>query len=158
MLPKDRLVCGFVRPTTVGAMFKTWPLHVTIVPWFRLTDATDSIIRSLTEALTPIRPFIVTANAETMMGPRHDRPVVLIAEPTPLQDIEQRVRTYFHKKRALLVDETTKKQRSFRPHVTVQKEDRLQTGDSFAVDSIYIVEQKGDYKQVVGEVALHPHE
>jgi 2'-5' RNA ligase len=158
MLPDDRLVCGFIRPIAVGDSFQTWPLHITVVPWFRLPDLTVSIVVGLTEALTPIAPFRATATAEALMGPRHNRPVALLAEPTPFQDIEQRVRNYLHKKRAWLVDETTKIQRPFRPHVTVQQIDQLLIGDSFATDSIYIVEQKGDYKQVVGEIKLHPHE
>ena len=158
MLPGDRLVCSFVRPIAVGDTFQTWPLHVTVVPWFRLADPTDRITHGLTEALKTIPPFIAVTDAETLMGPKHNRPVMLVSEPTPFRDIEQRTRNYLHKKRAWLVDETTKKPRSFRPHVTVQALDRLHTRDTFTTSSIFIVEQKGDYKQVVGEVILQPYE
>lgn len=158
MLPDDRLVCAFVRPRAVGDTFRTWPLHVTIVPWFRLPVVTDRLVDGLAEAMKPISAFTSTAVAETMLGPRHNRPALLLAEPTPFRDIEERVRTYFHKKRAWLVDETTKKPRSFRPHVTLQKDDRLVSGHQFMTDRLYIVEQKGDYKQVVGEVRLELYE
>src|SRR6185437_16249370 len=108
MVPGDRLICAFVQPLAVGNTFPHWPLHVTVVPWFRLGDHTDQIVRWLTEALHPIAPFTATADKQTMLGPRQNRPAMLLHKPTPFQVIEQRVRTYFHKKRAWLVDETTK--------------------------------------------------
>lgn len=135
-----------------------WPLHVTIIPWFRLSDSTELITRGLAQAYKPIAPFMAVAEAEAMMGPKRNQPVVLLAGPTPFRDIEQRTRTYLHKKRAWLVDETTKRQRPFRPHVTNQLQDRLYPGDAFKTDNIYMVEQEGGHKQVVGEITLHPHE
>lgn len=158
MLPDDRLVCVFIQPKAVGDTFSTWPLHVTIVPWFRLPVATNDIVVGLAEALKPIPAFRSTTAAETMMGPHHNRPALLLAEPTPFHDIERRVRNYLHKKRAWLVDETTKKSRSFRPHVTLQKDDRLARGDQFMTNRLCVVVQKGGYKQVVGEVILEAYE
>jgi len=44
MLPGDRLICAFVSERKVGATFRLWPLHVTIVPWFRLNAATRLVV------------------------------------------------------------------------------------------------------------------
>ena len=154
MVPGDRLICAFVRPLELGDTFPQWPLHVTIVPWFRLQDHTDHIVQGLTEALYQIAPFTATADAPVMMGPRRNRPATLLAKPTPFQVIEQRVRTYFHKKRAWLVDETTKIRRPYRPHVTFQGNERLQSGETFACDRLYVIEQFGEKKAVVGEIIL----
>lgn len=152
MLPGDRLVCAFVRLIHVGYTFQQWPLHVTVVPWFRLPDSTEHIAASLTVALTSVAPFEATAAEQTMLGPRRNRPALLLHEPTPFHDVEQHVRAYFHKKRAWLVDETTKQRRSYRPHVTVQKDDRLTVGDRFTCDRVYLVAQMGGIKTVVGEI------
>lgn len=154
MAPGDRLVCAFVRPLELGDTFPQWPLHVTIVPWFRLQDHTDHIVQGLTEALHPITPFTVTADAPILLGPRRNRPAILLRKPTPFQVIEQRVRTYFHKKRAWLVDETTKIRRGYRPHVTFQQNEQLQPGETFTCDRLYVIEQFGDKKAVVGEIIL----
>lgn len=89
-----------------------------------------------------------------MFGPHHNRPATLLSSSTPFTSIEQRVRNYFHKKRAWLVDETTKIRREFRPHVTAQKTGRLREGDTFVCDRLYIVEQKGGFKEIVGEILL----
>lgn len=152
MLPGDRLICAFVEKQPVGLQFKQWPLHVTIVPWFRLDEPSEVIAQGLERALAAIRPFELVAEGTAQFGPRGGRPVSLLRSSTEIVQIEEKVRTYFHKKRAWLVDETTKKRYSFRPHVTVQGDVRLQDGDTFSCDRLYIVQQKGDYKEITNEV------
>jgi 2'-5' RNA ligase len=153
MLPGDRLVCAFVEPAMLGEEFKTWKLHITIVPWFRLEDRSENIASGLQEALKPLRPFEVTVRGKTLFGPKKNRPAHLV-EPGCFPEIETKVRHFFHKKRAWLVDETTKKPRQFRPHVTLQKSAQIKEDDTISCKSIYIVEQKGDYKVITAEVNL----
>jgi len=154
MLPGDRLICAFVEPQMVGARFKAWLLHVTIVPWFRLADSSDVIAEGLKKALGTVQSFEAIADGGAMLGPNKNRPVQLLQQPTPFTDIEAKVRVYLHKKRAWLVDETTKRHRTFLPHVTDQHELGLRSGDRFWCERIYIVEQKGGYKEVVAGVNL----
>jgi len=153
MLPGDRLVCAFVEPPAAGTEFSDWPLHVTIMPWFRLDASAQQLAAGLKQALTSIKPFESKAGELVKMGPRK-RPARLLQLPTPFTEIEVRVRNYFHKKRAWLVDETTKKPRQYRPHVTFQKAAELGEGKSFHVSRLYIVEQKGDYKVITAEISL----
>jgi 2'-5' RNA ligase len=152
MLPGDRLICAFVNPQSVGTSFSKWLLHVTIVPWFRLDTAPEQIAAGLQKALVTIEPFEVTAVGEALFGPRKNRPALVLNEDSPFADIEAKVRQYLHKKRAWLVDETTKRPRQFRPHVTLQADSKLQVGETFRCSKLYIVEQKGDYKQIVSEI------
>lgn len=154
MLPGDRLVCAFVEPQETGNQFTRWILHVTVVPWFRSQDSSESIALGLTKALVSIKPFEVLIDEEAWFGPKKNRKAHLVKTPSPLSDIEARVRNYFHKKRAWLVDETTKRSRRFRPHVTVQNNSSLKIGDRFNIGKLYIVEQKGNYKEIVAEVPL----
>lgn len=153
MLPGDRLVCAFVEPVA-ARQFKQWPLHVTIVPWFRLSDGSSVIAAGLKLALKTIKPFEVVGDGETMFGPSKNRLVRLLAPSQPLNTAEAKVRGYLHKKRAWLVDETTKKHYDFRPHVTAQAGSSLSKGDKFVIDRLYIVEQKGEFKEVASEVVL----
>jgi len=155
MLPGDRLVCAFVENQPVGTQFKTWLLHVTIVPWFRLDEAADVLAQGLERAMYDTPPFTVTTDGEAQFGPRKNRPVRLLLPTEQLEQIEAKTRNYLHKKRAFLIDETTKKPYSFRPHVTAQSGFLLPENASFLVDRLYIVEQKGDYKEIVSEIKLH---
>lgn len=154
MLPGDRLVCAFVEPQSIGTRFRTWLLHVTIVPWFRLDETAATIAEGLAEALTNVGPFEAIGAGEAHFGPRKNRPVRLLEPSAPLMRSEAKVRSYLHKKRAWLVDETTKRHYGFRPHVTAQDDLLLPVGTSFEIAQLYIVEQKGDYKEIVAEVRL----
>jgi hypothetical protein len=154
MLPGDRLICAFVDPVSVGKTFSNWLLHVTIVPWFRLDDSSDQIARGLQTALSPIPQFQVKVGEEVRLGPKKNRPAHLVEEGL-FPDIEKRIRNYLHKKQAWLVDETTKRKQQFRPHVTFQGDNHVKTGDVLVFDAVYIVEQRGSYKEVVAAIPLH---
>lgn len=154
MTEGDRLICAFVEKPELHQQFAKWLLHVTVVPWFRLPDSSETIARGLAEALSTITSFEAVGDGEAQLGPHHDRPARWLAQPTPFMEIEQKVRTYLHKKRAWLVDETTKEKHDYHPHVTAQKDVGLGEGEAFLVDTIYVVEQKGEYKEVVAEVKL----
>lgn len=154
MLPGDRLICAFVEQQTVHSALKRWPLHVTIVPWFRLDDASERLAQGLTRALKEVSPFETVMDGAAFFGIKKNRPVRLIAQPTPFSHIEAKARTYLHKKRALLIDETTKRRVAYRPHVTNQGMMGLSEGATFWCERIYIVEQRGDYKEIVSDVTL----
>jgi hypothetical protein len=152
MRPGDRLVCAFIEPHGLGTKFTEWFLHVTIVPWFRLDDESKQVAAGLGAALTPVEPFEARIIGETKMGPRKRSAHLL--ESASFEEVERRVRAYFHKKRAWLVDETTKKPRQFRPHVTFQGETHLNKDDVIFCDRLYIVEQQGGHKEITGVVEL----
>ena len=152
MRPGDRLVCAFVDQLDKDDQFIDWPLHVTIVPWFRIDISSDKLAGELADSLCDFKSFQVVIGDETKFG--HDKTVNLVAQPTPLLEIEERVRTAIKRHAAWLVDETTKRQREYRPHVTAQKHARLYRGDTLICDTFYIVEQMGDYKKVVAKVDL----
>lgn len=154
MMPGDRLVCAFVNPQKVGKQFSKWPLHVTIVPWFRLKDNSEQVAEGLAKATAPIRPFMVSVVGKAEFGPKRNRPAHLL-EPAEFLELERRVRNYLHQKRAWLVDETTKKPRLFVPHVTFQDGEHLTESSQLFCDRLFIVEQKGEYKELVGEVTLN---
>lgn len=154
MLPGDRLICAFMGSQTVGLQFSAWLLHVTIVPWFRVDETSGVIVRNLQTELQYVVPFMAITDGEALFGPQKSRPVRLLQPVAPFRTLEQKVRGYLHEKRAWLVDETAKRPREFAPHVTDQADARLHESDTFWCDRLYIVEQKGKLKEVVGEIRL----
>lgn len=154
MVPGDRLVCAFARPATVGDTFEEWLLHVTIVPWFRSDESSAVIADALRMAVAGIVSFEVVMGPTEKFGHNRGKSVNLVQLPSPFIEIEKRVRAYFHQQQTWLTDETTRRRRDYRPHVTAQKSGRLLPGDSFLCSDIYIVEQKGDYKEIMAEIHL----
>lgn len=127
---------------------------MTIVPWFRLGEPSEQIGAGLSRAFVAIKPFEAQVGDMAMFGPKKNRQARLLQAVAPFSSLEQKVRSYLHKKQAWLVDETTKRRQEFRPHVTLQKTSELAEGERFQVARLYIVEQKGDYKEVMVEIPL----
>lgn len=99
--------------------------------------------------------FSVTMGKENVgFGHQKGKLATLVRLPSLLIELEKSVRDYFHSQKAWLVDETTKKRRAFRPHITNQKSGSMHEGDMFICDRLCIVEQKGGFKEIVGVVYL----
>lgn len=153
MVPGDRIFCAFVEPLRPKDVFNDWPLHATIIPWFR-TDMDDrELVRELRDRLGRLSPFRAVMGGEAKFG-RRRKSVTLVQTPTPLTTIEHEARDLLHELGAWIVDESIKQRRDYRPHITAQRSGRLHAGDSFDVRAIYIVEQKGDHKQVTSRIDI----
>lgn len=154
MKPGDRLVCALVDPIEVGTTFQEWPLHVTIVPWFRLDMPSDRMASMLASNLAQIHSFDVRLDGTDHFGKARKKLVHLVAAPSPLWDIEYIVRALLHRQRAWIADETTKSKRSYLPHITHQAHAAPQDGSSFSCTALYIIEQQGEHKMIMGKVEL----
>jgi 2'-5' RNA ligase len=152
MLPGDRLVCAFVEPLEAGSRFAVWPLHLTIVPWFRLALNSNDVLTGLQTTTRGVHPFMVVMAGDAHFGRRGRKLVSLVALPSPVTSAEQAVRTFLKSHGAWLVDETTEQRQPYRPHVTVQGGKRLHRGDEFLCGRLCLVEQLGNAKTVVGIV------
>jgi len=87
MLPGDRLLCLLLDGGQPGDRFRHWPLHVTIMPWFRLPDSSAQLARGLTRALQAVPAITVAADGVAYFGPRR-RKVRLLEESSVLRGIE----------------------------------------------------------------------
>jgi 2'-5' RNA ligase len=154
MKPGDRLVCAFVDKLDVNMRFKAWPLHLTIVPWFRTGVSSEELAKRIKESIKAIKPFTAKAGEIAHFGHRKSKEVNLIVQPSAFTEIERDARRLLNGLQAWVVDETTKRKPQFNPHVTVQKLGRLNAGDVFECDSVYIVEQLGNEKIVSAKIRL----
>lgn len=153
MRPGDRLVCAFIKSLPVHEQFKQWPLHVTIVPWFRLDLSVAELAAGLKGAFVGSHPFEVTVSMEARFGYKQRKQVNLV-KAEELQRLEGQTRRFLHAYKAWVVDEADKTRRGFRPHVTVQQNDRVQRGDTFWCEKLSVVRQCGDYKEVESIISL----
>ncbi|MDB5186335.1 MAG: hypothetical protein JWL85_858 [Candidatus Saccharibacteria bacterium] len=150
MRPSDLLICCFVRPYAPGDTFKEWPLHVTIIPWINGDRSPEELAQALAEALTGIKPFEVVVGPEAWRN-RQRRLVNLIVEPTPFTEVYEIAKKVVGQ---LGFRFLTKLHSPFKPHISAQKGERLHEGDTFICNAVYIIEQKGSYKEIVGKVRL----
>ena len=152
MLPGDRLLAILIKPVPAGSQFTAWPLHLTIVPWFRLELNSTVLARKLKQRLQTLRPFDILIGEQTIMG--HHKQVNLVKLPSPLLEIESQARALLKRYDSWLVDETTKRPRKFQPHITWQGEKHLMPGDHFLCSELDVISQQGTYKLIEAEMAL----
>ncbi len=149
----DRLLCVLIKPQNQGFTFIDWPLHVTLIPWFRLDLSSDTLTNELRDGFIGSKTFQVSVQGEASFGYKN-RKQVNLASSSDLMKLEGQSRRILHRNHAWIVDEADHTRSGYHPHVTVQKNSRLQEGDTFICDKIYIVEQLVDYKEVVAIVEL----
>jgi len=153
MLPGDRLIAAFIKDQSTGAVFTDWPLHITVVPWFRLDISSPQLAAQLQEHYIGSDNFEVAVLDEVQLGYKKTKVVNLVAA-LELMKLEGQTRQLLHAHKAWVVDEADKTRRGFRPHVTAQSADRVHEGDSFTCGRLYIVSQRGDFKQIDSVVML----
>ena len=153
MLPGDRLICAFVKKQPIGSTFSDWPLHITIVPWFRLNIPSSQLAEQLKVHYIGSDAFRVTVLEETQLGYKRRKVVNLVAAPE-LMKLEGQTRRLLHAHKAWVVDEADKTRSGFHPHVTALNIGRVREGDNFKCDRLYIVSQHGHFKQIDNEVIL----
>src|SRR5579884_2039323 len=125
MKPGDRLVCSFIKDIDRGTRFKAWPLHLTIVPWFRAEEPLKKLEDGLAGSIKGIKEFTATAGETAFFGHKKSKEVTLIDQPSAYSDLEKSVRAYLKSLSAWIVDESTKRKPVFRPHVTAQEGKKL---------------------------------
>ena len=153
MLPGDRLICVFVKKQPAGYIFKDWPMHITIVPWFRLDILSAELAGQLQKQYSGINAFRISVLDEAQFGYKKRKVVNLVAAPE-LMKLEFQTRCLLHDYKAWVVDEADNTILNFRPHVTVQSTGRVNKDDNFSCGSLYIVSQHGDYKQIDNVIGL----
>lgn len=153
MLPGDRIICAFVYELPEGAKFKDWPIHITLVPWFRLDVASPLLAEQMQKYYIDRKAFRIEVLEEAKFGYKKQKVVNLVASPELIK-LEDQTRRLLHYKKAWIVDEADRTRLGFRPHVTALKTGRVNNGENFWCDRLYIVSQRGTFKQIDSVVRL----
>jgi hypothetical protein len=140
----NSILVHLVEPKPVGYRFertrKSWPLHITLVPWFfadsEQMPAFTSEITAVCEKITP--PVSRVGNRE-LFGPNHDIPVNVLSDVLALKGL--------HIALLDIVDRTTEGLQvpsayvgaQYRPHITRHNGMGATQGDVIAVDSVALV-------------------
>ncbi|HSH56295.1 MAG TPA: 2'-5' RNA ligase family protein [Candidatus Limnocylindrales bacterium] len=157
MLPKipatgDTILVLFIEPQEPGYTFERkrleWPLHITLIPWFRVPDPStlDGILETVA---VQSRPFDAVVGMEAAFGGRKEVLVNVLADPALAQHL------HLNLKRALDgVGANYQSERftgdNYKPHITHHGDRRRHEGDRLAVRNFYLVKLlPQNYCQVV---------
>ena len=131
----------FLVPSADGTRFRTadWPLHLTLVPPFK-TDASAAKVEETVTPLAPqTTPIPVPVGEPGQIGRAHDIPVMRIVANEALAELHRTLlealtplRPHFRNKEYV--------GGGYNPHVTDQRAGRVETGHTFTVDSVSLVD------------------
>jgi hypothetical protein len=138
-----------------------WPLHLTIVGHFTVTWNEAELTRKLRELLSMQPMITVCAQHDELFGPQRDIPVTVL-EPAPeLISLHNKVVTLLKTGHSVF-DNLEFIESGYRPHVSIQADDRLHEGDVVQIEAVSLVDMApgGDTsrRRVAGSVSCESRE
>lgn len=157
--PGDRLIVSLLQPLARGEYFRKWPLHLTILPWFRSKLGTRELQAIITESLQGIEPFSAEMGETTQFGFKDQVPVRVVQTPNHFEEVHRRLLQTFRDHPEIYILDTSHTGDHFRAHVTLHGYEPLREGDIIACNDLQIVRlgtihPGGSTKEVEGEIDL----
>jgi len=153
------MVCHMLEEAPEGHQFSNWPLHLTVIPWFRVEEeALPSTLLAIEETAKRVGSFAVRTKGNAWYGPKDDVPV------TEVEDTTSRLAKLHHGLLQSIQDgggtviDLTYTGANYSPHVSLTEDSRgLQPGQVLELSNITVVEKRQrevEDKQVVKVVSL----
>lgn len=153
MGPGSSILVSFIEKQSEGMRFQrrrnSWPLHITLVPWFRV-DNEQGLEAALSKVANATLPFTLRIGQELLFGANADVPVNIIADQAKVVELHKALWSAVTAEGADVVSRRWIGE-SFRAHITQHdsKGGNLTPGEAVAVDSLNIVHlQEGDVCQI----------
>lgn len=155
----DRVIVSLLQPLARGERFGKWPLHLTLMPWFRTSLGGYELQKVIAQSLEGIGPFSATMAGTDKFGFRDQVPVRVVEAPNLFEEVHQHLLQTFQAHPEIRILDTEHTGKNFRAHVTLHGYEPLREGDIIACNDIQIVQLAeihpgGSLKEVEGEVDL----
>ncbi len=137
---KELLLVYAIEPLFVQKAFSrlNWPLHITLVPWFRIPNI-DTLRTTLAQFAHQRAPFFVVAKGEALFGHNHTIKVTLVEPNKAVQTLHDDLLAVVAQQCGA-VSNTQFIGQYFRPHATHQTHSVLQEGSQVQIDHFWLVE------------------
>lgn len=151
---KDRLmVAHLIEPTNVGDTFEAWPLHITLLPWFRTAQTwAEEVFRRCAADLRACRVVLGARQLGpvALFGEAEDIPVRPIGDSTALGVAHGVLLASLHP----FLDDKTYIGGSYNPHVTIRNNPDPGEGAEIDIATLSLIRHGVNHKTVVETVNL----
>lgn len=149
---KRQIIVAGLEPLEVGSTFTKWPLHITLLPWFRARKQKD-LVSAIEQVVHEQRPLIVLLGETALFGKNRDKIVRLAQPEDELRSLHVLLMDAVCDMGAVLEDMSFVSYK-YKPHVTVAYEEPV--SDTFKIQSVALVSQTpARFKQVDKVFELH---
>lgn len=152
----EYMLAAFLQPVHEGDVFKAWPLHITLAPWFDICGEAK-LVAAIRRVAAAFKPFYVTGLRRSRFGWGRAVPVTVVESA----DI---VRLHNELHESLLLHSIYIKNASFTghayvPHVTKKGSQELEPGMTVQINHIALIkaplgDTRGRTKTVVSIIGL----
>lgn len=150
----ERLVVAhLIEPTDVGVTFAAWPLHITLLPWFRTEEVwAEEVFRRCAADLRACRVVLGARQLGpvALFGEAEDIPVRPIGDSTALGVAHGVLLSNLHP----FLDDKTFIGGSYNPHVTIRNNPDPGEGAQIDIATLSMIRHDGEHKTVVETVKL----
>ena len=140
---KTIILVSFVQNVNEGDHFKrsSWPLHVTLVPWFK-TDQADKFISDLSEIFNSQKSIVAEAGGFEMFGMKRNVPVNIIVPNSQLTELHNRLLGFVQQNANLKSDRYVGE--NYRAHISHVDKGNIREHDEITINNIALVELVGE--------------
>lgn len=133
----EYLLAFILEPLEKGSQFIAWPLHITLVPWFRTAHKEAQILYDTKTAVEQFEPFTVRGVQRAQFGWRGSVAVTAVASPA-LHDLHRALLGTLERGQYQLMN-TRHMGDSFQPHVTKKGNVEFKPGHELLLDRVYLI-------------------
>ncbi len=145
---KELLIVYMLKPQEEGEKFDSWPLHLTLLPWFEATDEDEAV--EMLGDYSSWAPIEASFGGRDHFGQRGLQ-VRLVENTSKLQMLHDSLLKSVEKRGWSIRGRYTGA--SFRPHITERSEEVI--GERVRIDRLYLVEALGQgYRRIISKVDL----
>ncbi len=138
------VIGSFISEYEVHFLKQDWPLHVTIVPPFRTAESPSRLATLLKSACSEKYRLEVITKSKELFGINHDIPVMELENTPEFRSLYESLMRAF-----IPIAQFVGDQFDFKPHVTKQKNDCLEVGQSVSIKTLYLVQYDGQGRTVI---------
>ncbi len=152
------MVCHMLEVAPECYQSSNWPLHLTVIPWFRVEEAIPNTLLAIEVISKRVGSFVVRAKANAWYGPQSDVPVMEVEDTTGrLAKLHHKLLQSIQSNGGTILDSTYTGE-NYSPHVSLREDGSGLLPDQFVrCSSIAVVEKtrrEAENKQVVKVISL----
>lgn len=137
------VIVHFIRGGPELKLFgkKDWPLHITLLMNFNIDISENDLINKLLSFSQTLTPIQLMVKERMLLGPNKDIQVNILESNQEIMKLHESLKDLLDSLNATY-DNPEYVGKGYRPHSTVQENDRVKEGETIKIDSFSLIDME----------------